>query len=61
MPYYTITMPLGIIAGIFAYRIHSWWLIVLAVVAGLSPLLFAWMLWFGINLVGLVTDMLLSS
>lgn len=61
MPYYIITMPLGIVAGIFAYRIRSWWLIVLAIIAGLSPLLFAWILWFGINLIDLITDVPLSS
>lgn len=61
MPYYIITMPLGIVAGIFAYRIRSWWLMVLAIVAGLSPLLFAWILWFGINLIDLITNVPLSS
>lgn len=34
LPYYTVTIPVGIVAGLFAYAARNWWL------AGLSPLLF---------------------
>ncbi len=37
--YYVITIPLGVVAGVFAHVARSGWLMVLAVVAGLSPLL----------------------
>lgn len=36
LPYYTVTIPVGIVAGLLAYAARNWWL------AGLSPLLFFW-------------------
>lgn len=44
LPYYTVTIPVGIVAGLFAYIARNWWLAGLAVVAGLSPLLFFWVI-----------------
>ncbi|AGF72401.1 hypothetical protein [Corynebacterium halotolerans] len=42
--YYVITIPLRMVVGIFAYVARNWWLMALAVVAGLSPLLFIWLI-----------------
>ena len=37
-----MTVPLGIVAGILGYFSGRWWPVVLAVVAGLSPLVLIW-------------------
>lgn len=53
--YFPITIPLGIVAGIFAYRAGSGWLMTLAVVAALSPLLAMYAVWAIMMVVYVVT------
>lgn len=55
LTYYTITIPLGIVAGIFAYFARSWWLMALAAIAGLSPLLLIWIILLIMKIVYVVT------
>ncbi|WCZ39615.1 hypothetical protein CJEDD_10225 [Corynebacterium jeddahense] len=45
LPYYMITISLGIAAGIFAYRAGSGWLITPAGIVALSPLLAMGAVW----------------
>ena len=42
-------------AGIFAYFARNWWLMVFAVVAGLSPLLLIWIILLVMKIVYVVT------
>nr|WP_172688428.1 hypothetical protein [Corynebacterium glutamicum] len=53
--YYVITIPLGVVAGFCAYRSGNIWLVILAIIAGLSPLLVMWMVWAVLKLVYVVT------
>lgn len=53
--YFVITIPLGVVAGFCAYRSGSVWLILLAIIAGLSPLLVIWVVLAVLKLVFLVT------
>ncbi|AIG63627.1 hypothetical protein CATYP_01855 [Corynebacterium atypicum] len=40
LPYFVITIPLGVVSAIFAYAAHRRWVMVLAVITGLWPLLY---------------------
>lgn len=42
LPYFLITIPMAVVPGVLAWRAGSRWLIVFAIVAGLSPLLLTW-------------------
>ena len=55
MPYYIITAPIGVAAGVLAYKSQSWLLVAFYILAGLSPLLFAWIIWVVIGIIYFVT------
>lgn len=55
MPYYIITVPIGVAAGVLAYKSQSWLLVAFSILAGLSPLLFAWIIWVVIGIIYFIT------
>lgn len=55
LPYFTITIPLGIVAAVLAIRIRSFGLTVLAAASGLSPLLLIWLIMAALKLVFIVS------